>query len=99
MNSPKPVKVELLHHPRCVFVAISQDILSCSAMNLIKSILCDCRHQLHGTHHQTQPGLRKSGKIVKKDEELLARQVERDQLVRGGDGGGGLRVEEVMVDQ
>ena len=44
-----------------------------------------------GAHHQAQPGLRKSGKIVKKDEELLARQVERDQLVRGGDG---LRVEE-----
>ena len=47
-----------------------------------------------GAHHQAQPGLRKSGKIVKKDEELLARQVERDQLVRGGDGGDGLRVEE-----
>ena len=31
---------------------------------------------------------------MKKDEELLARQVERDQLVRGGDGGDGLREEE-----
>ena len=43
-------------------------------------------HSDQDTHHHAQPRLGKSCKIVKENEKLLARQVERDQLVRAGDG-------------